>query len=136
MIFGEKRFFFIIFGVLCFFLSFLHPKVFAQSKKQILLEVKKDPFAIEIDKKDQERKAKDVRPEKEKNRTKEEKLSFKLLGVSISGETKVVLFSVDDQTYILSEGDSVPALPNIKIKKISEDYIELIFGKEEFRLSF
>lgn len=131
-----KKSFFILFGALCFFLPFLDKDLFAQSKKQVLLEVKKDPFAIEIDKKEQEKKPKDARPEKEKTKTKDEKISFKLLGVSISGEAKVVLLDIDEQTYILSEGDSVPALPNIKVKKISEEHIELLFGKEEFRLSF
>lgn len=106
--------------------TFLISTEISATEKEVILEIKKDPFAVEIE-------GKEKKKEETGIKTKEEKLKFKLIGSAISDEKKIVLIELDGEKYLLSEGDSIQ---NIKIKKVENGYIQLTVGKEEFRIRF
>ncbi|GEM_PF-6085035 len=115
--------------ILLIIILFSTAEVFA-AEKEVILEIKKDPFAIEIEGKEKKRNKEESRKDHDKT-TKSEK--FKLIGSAISDGRKIVLIELDGEKYLLSEGDSIQ---NIKIKRIQEGQIELIIRKEEFRIRF
>lgn len=106
-------------------------------EKEVILEIKKDPFEIEIEGKEKKKKQKEEKgskkDEEKKLKRDKENLNLKLVGAAVSEDKKLILIELDGEKYILSEGDSVQ---NIKVKKISDGHIELLVGKDEFRLSF
>lgn len=108
-----------------------------QSTKRPALEMKRDPFSIEIkrnkdrDRKDSSARQKQEPPEKQKLPT------IKLVGAIIHGGRKVAILEIDGREYILSEGDRLTYHnQHIMIKRIEEGSVELTVERKDIRMNF
>lgn len=109
-------------------------------RNQVLLELKNDPFATDITdtRKEKDKRRKDTRQKVAPEKVREgEDYPIKVVGSVIFGDNRIAIFEIGGKTYILSEGDSLTNLSRtIKVKKIGEDFVELLVEDKEIRMSF
>ncbi len=132
---------YVVFVIICVLPVTIHKtKADDKIKKDVLLEIKNDPFSNDSfskeDKLNKKEQGGKVKIKKEEIKDANPIQRIKISGIAIYKNQKTAIIEIEGETFFVTEGDEIR---NIKILKIDRNYIELRINGElnsKYRLSY